>query len=79
MSLFRNWRFRTTKPTFAAGEEIRAYLTGFDAASGEGTVRIGDTELKVAGASATQVDQLVNMRVEHFDAASATGQARLLT
>lgn len=77
--LFANWRFRTDAPVFAPGEEIRAYLTGFDPATGQGTVRIGDTELKVAGASATQLDQLVNVRVEHFNAASATGQARLLT
>ena len=77
--LFANWRFRTTQPAFAPGEEIRAYLTGFDAVSGEGTVRIGDTELKVAGASATQLDQLVGLQIEHFDAGSATGRARLLT
>lgn len=78
MSLFRNWRFRTTKPTFAPGEEIRAYLTGFDAASGEGTVRIGDSVLRVTGASAAQLDRLVALRVESFDAPKATGRARLL-
>jgi hypothetical protein len=75
--LFRNWRFRTDKPAFAAGEEIRAYLTGFDLASGEGTVRIGDSVLLVSGAAAGQVDQLVDLRVESFDAASATGRAVL--
>lgn len=77
--LFRNWRFRDAKPAFAPGEEIRAYLTGFDAATGEGTVRIGDTALRVTGASAVQLDQLVALRVETFDASSAKGQARLLT
>jgi len=75
--LFRNWRFRTSKPAFAPGEEIRAYLTGFDSASGEGTVRIGDTVLTVAGAEAAQLDQLVDLRIESFDAAKSTGRAIL--
>ena len=75
--LFRNWRFRTDKPAFAPGEEIRAYLTAFDPASGQGTARIGDTVLAVAGASAAEVDQLVDLRVESFDAQHATGRAIL--
>ena len=73
--LFANWRFRSNKPAFAAGEEIRAYLTGFDPASGEGTVRIGDSVLLVSGAAAGQVDQLVDLRVERFDATRGTGRA----
>ena len=75
--LFANWRFRSNKPAFAAGDEIRAYLTGFDPASGEGAVRIGDSILLVSGAAAEQVDQLVALRVESFDAAKATGRAVL--
>jgi len=75
--LFRNWRFRTSAPGFAPGEEICAYLTGFNPDTGEGTVRIGDTVLTVEGASAAQVDQRVELRVENFDVASATGRAAL--
>jgi hypothetical protein len=75
--LFGNWRFRSSKPAFAPGEEIRAYLTGFDPATGEGTVRIGDTVLSVAGASAAPDDLLGDLRVESFDAAEAAGQAVL--
>jgi hypothetical protein len=77
VSLFENWRFRTSKPAFAPGEELRAYLTGFDPDTGEGTVRIGDTVLTVTGASAAQLDQLVELRVESFGVASATGRAAL--
>jgi hypothetical protein len=77
MSLFENWRFRSSQPEFAPGEEIRAYLTGFDPETGEGTVRIGDTVLTVVSASAAQMDQLVELRVESFDVASATGRAAL--
>lgn len=73
--LFRNWRFRDAKPGFVPGEEIRAYLTGFDPASGEGMARIGDTVLKVTGAEAVQLDQLVDLRVESFDPARAVGRA----
>lgn len=75
--LFANWRFRTARPAFAPGDEIRAYLTGFDPASGDGTVRIGDTVPNVAGASAAQLDQLIALRVEGFDAATCTGHATL--
>jgi hypothetical protein len=77
VSLFENLRFRTSQPAFVPGEEIRAYLTGFDPETGEGTVRIGDTVLTVEGASAAQVDQLVALRVDSFDVASATGRAVL--
>lgn len=75
--LFANWRFRTTTPAFAPGEEIRAYLTGYDTTTGEGTVRIGDTVLAVRGAEPSQVDTLVDLRVESFDAARALGRAVL--
>ena len=75
--LFGNWRFRSTQPAFAPGEEIRVYLTGFDAAAGTGVARIGDTVLTVTGASAAQLDQLVDLRVTGFDADRATGTAEL--
>lgn len=77
--LFANWRFRTARPAFAPGDEIRAYLTGFDPASGQGKVRIGDTLLTVEGASAAQLDQLVDLRIERFDPARSAGWARLTT
>ena len=75
--LFANWRFRSSRPEFAAGDEIRAYLTGFDPATGSGTVRIGDTVLQVEGVEAGQVDQLIDLRVESFDATGAAGRAVL--
>lgn len=74
---FRNWRFRSNTPAFAPGEEIRAYLTDFDPATGEGRARIGDTVLAVDGVSAEQVDQLVDLKIESFDAAKAAGRAVL--
>ena len=76
-NLFTNWRFRSTRPAFIPGEDIRAYLTGFDPATGAGTVRIGDTVLRVEGVTAGQVDQLIDLRIESFDAAAANGRAAL--
>jgi hypothetical protein len=76
--LFRNWRFRTATPAFAPGETLRAYLTGYDTARGEGTMRIGDTVLTVEGAAAAQVDELVDVRVESFDEVRGTGRAFML-
>lgn len=75
--LFRNWRFRSAKPVFVPGENLRAYLTGFNPETSAGTVRIGDTRFTVTGASADQLDQLVDLRVESFDVTTATGQAVL--
>lgn len=77
--LFANWRFRTARPAFAPGDEIRAYLTGFDAENGLGRARIGDTVLEVSGAVAGQVDQLLDLRVESFDETRCTGRAAVRT
>jgi hypothetical protein len=76
--LFSNWRFRTGTPAFAPGDTLRAYLTGYDPASGEGLVRIGDTILTVESAASGQVDELVDLRVASFDAIRGTGRAFLL-
>lgn len=76
-TLFANWRFRTTRPAFAPGDEIRAYLTSIDPDSGEGVVRIGDTVLLVPDAPAARLDELVPLRVESFDAQRSVGTARV--
>lgn len=76
--LFGNWRFRSNTPAFAPGEEIRAYLTGFDPVTREGRVRIGDTLLAVDGISAEQVDQLVDLRIESFDPVQSSGRATVI-
>ncbi|HRP35038.1 MAG TPA: hypothetical protein PLI48_04060 [Gammaproteobacteria bacterium] len=72
--LFANWRFRSSRPVFTPGEEIRAYLTGFDPATGEGTARIGDTVLTIKGCHAAQLDRLVELQIEHFDAGRGTAR-----
>ncbi|MDT8409431.1 MAG: hypothetical protein RQ741_07510 [Wenzhouxiangellaceae bacterium] len=76
--LFTNWRFRSTRPTLGQGQVIEVYLTGFDPDSGKGQVRIGDSLLEVDGMSPDQVDQLVRLEVQGFDADTATGTARPL-
>lgn len=75
--LFANWRFRTNHPSFDPGQQLEVYLTGFDAASGKGEARVGDTILQVEGASADQIDSLVDIRVEAFDKTTHRGSARV--
>lgn len=75
MSLFKTWTFRSGRPEFKPGEELTVYLTDFDAGSGQGTARIGDSVFEVTGAQAEQVDQLVTLRVESFSGDTFTGRA----
>jgi len=72
---FSNWRFRDSRPVLEPGQVIEVYLTGFDTASGKGEARIGDSRLEVRDAAAEQVGERIRLRVESFDAASATGTA----
>ena len=75
--LFANWRFRTSHPVFEPGQRVEVYLTGYDRSSGQGQARVGDTILEIAGATAAQVDSLVEIEIESFDTASHRGSARL--
>lgn len=78
MSLFKTWTFRTARPTFEAGEELNVYLTAFDASSGRGEARIGDSILEVEGARPEQLDKLVTLKVASFDAQAHRGQAQVI-
>ena len=73
--LFANWRFRTATPAFEPGQQLEVYLTGFDA--GRGEARVGDTLIEVEGASAAQVDSLVEITIDSFDKAAHRGKARV--
>lgn len=90
--LFAGWTFRTSTPTYDAGDELVAYVTGVD---GEGPrVRVGDTVLRLTGveslsgvdgvassdvdSSADLLDRKVRVRVDSFDDSSHEGTAELL-
>jgi len=73
--LFKNWQFRSSTPSFEAGQRLQAYLTAFDADADVGIARIGDSVLKVKGARAVDVDHLLDLRIEYFDDASHRGIA----
>lgn len=75
MSLFKSWRFRSARPSFQPGDELTVYLTAFDEQSGRGEARIGDSILEVSGARSDQVDKLVTLRVEAFEAGASKGRA----
>lgn len=74
--LFANWRFRTSHPAFEPGQQIEVYLTGFDASTGRGVARIGDSILDVEGVRSDQLDTLVTITVESFDRQTHRGAAR---
>lgn len=74
--LFANWRFRTSTPSFEPGQRIEVYLTAFDAGTGQAEARVGDSILEVSGATADQLDSLVELTVESFDRQTHRGNAR---
>lgn len=70
------WWFRTNKPSFEPGEEITAFVTGYD---GDAPVaRIGDTILRVEDAPADAMDTQVRLRVDSFDGNDHEGTATYL-
>ena len=71
------WSFRTTTPSFEAGEEITAFVTGYE--DGAGVARIGDTVLTLTDAAPELVDTQVDLRIEEFDDSDHTGRATVLT
>ncbi|AEN05743.1 hypothetical protein [Halolamina sp.] len=67
--------FRTNRPRFELGDEHTGFVTGVD--SGTPLIRIGDTVLRLEGAS-VPVDAQVHFRVTAFDDAASTGEAELV-
>jgi hypothetical protein len=68
--------FRTNKPDFEEGEEVTAFVTGYD--GGTPIARVGDTVLRVEGAPADAVDARARLRVESFDDNDHVGTATYL-
>ena len=68
--------FRTNTPSFAPGEEISAFVTGYD--GGVPVARVGDTVLRVEDAPENALDTRVRLRVEEFDGTAHRGTARYL-
>lgn len=71
------WSFRTTTPSFEPGEEITAFVTGYE--DGAGVARIGDTILTLSDAHPDLVDSQVSLRIEEFDDSNHTGRATVLS
>ncbi|WP_049898794.1 DUF7513 family protein [Halococcus agarilyticus] len=75
-ALFEGVGFRTNRPTFEPGEEIAAFVTGYE--NGHALVRIGDTVFRLADATPDLVDTQVRLRVEEFDDNDHVGRATVL-
>ncbi|WP_248896698.1 DUF7513 family protein [Haloplanus halobius] len=74
--LLAGWSFRTNKPTYDAGDELTAFVTGYE--DGEARVRIGDTIITLPDAEPGLVDRRVRLRVTEFDTETAVGQGEVL-
>jgi len=74
--LFAGWTFRTNKPAYAAGDELTAFVTGYE--GGVAQVRIGDTIIELPDVESGLGDRLVRLRVTEFDDGDATGRGELL-
>lgn len=70
----KGWSFRTTRPTFEAGEEISVFITGSE--DGSAIARIGDTKLRVQNVpDGEMIDTRVRLRVTQFNENDHVGEA----
>ena len=75
-SIFAGWGFRTNKPVYSAGDELVAFVTGYD---DEGAVvRIGDSQIHLPDAEDGLVDAEILLRVTEFDADVHEGYGAIL-
>ncbi|EMA23582.1 DUF7513 family protein [Haloarcula argentinensis] len=78
MSMFSKFltgmSFRSTTPTFEAGEEIEVYVTELDEESGELVAQVGETRLHFENGEADIVGCRVLATVESFDNAEHRGR-----
>jgi hypothetical protein len=72
----KGWSFRTNRPTFAVGEEVELFVTGYEGDTA--VARVGDTILRVPDAPQGVLDKRVKLRVEEFDGNDHDGRATLL-
>ncbi|SFR42397.1 DUF7513 family protein [Halogeometricum limi] len=80
MSLFEKlaagFRLRTSTPTYEAGDELTAFVTGTNGSAL--LVRIGDSVIELPDADPSLVDATVRLEVESFDASTYRGRGRLV-
>jgi hypothetical protein len=74
--LLAGWGFRTRTPAYSPGDELEAYVTGYDGSSA--TVRIGDTVISLAGGDESLIERRVRFRIESFDQSTSRGEGTLL-
>ena len=69
--------FRSTTPSFTEGQEVSAFVTGYDGTTP--LVRVGDTVLRLSDDAAdVETDTRVRIRVTRFDDESHRGEAELV-
>ena len=71
------WSFRGSTPDYAVGDVLEVMVTGVEDGGGAGggtaVARIGDSTLRIEGASADAVDTRVLVEVESWDESAHRG------
>lgn len=78
MSFFDSWQFRSSYPSFAPGDRITVYATGYNRETDRLLARVGDTVLTVTGGTADDVDRKLTVDVKSFNDSNHTGEAELI-
>lgn len=80
MSIFSKylagWTFRTSRPNFEPGAEIRVTVNGFE--DGRGMARIGDSVLHIDECPRGAVDKRVMVHIDDWDTTDNTGEGTYL-
>lgn len=80
MSIFKKylagWTFRTSRPNFDVGEEIRVTVNEFE--DGRGMARIGDSKLYIDDCPREAVDMRVMVDITDWDTDTNVGEGTYL-
>lgn len=72
----KGWTFRTSRPDFEPGTEIRVTVNGFD--DGRGRARIGDSLLHIDECPEEAVDKRVMVHIDDWDTDNHVGEGTYL-
>ncbi len=80
MSIFEKylagWTFRTARPNFEPGDEIRVTVNGFE--DSRGMARIGDSKLYIDECPEAAVDKRVMVKVDDWNPDEHVGEGTYL-
>lgn len=72
------WWFRSSRPSFAPGDEFEVYVFDYDEEDGAAAVRVGDTRLTIPDVPPAIEGKRVRVKITDFDESTSTGEAEVL-